>query len=593
MAKLKFRNPNIRKIFADVKPNLIREQFPFDRPPRILFDSNPPSIVEGHQMWITDTTFRDGQQSRPPYTPEQIRDLYVLMSRLDNGTGTIRQSEFFLYSPIDRKALQLCRQENLNYPEITGWIRAVPADFALVKEMGLKETGILTSISDYHIYLKMGLTRKTFIDKYMAVVDKSIESGILPRCHLEDVTRADFYRSVIPFVQRLMKTSEDAKVQIKIRLCDTMGFGVSYPEAALPRSIPKIIGILRKECGVSPDQLEWHGHNDFHKVAANAEAAWLYGCSAVNGTLAGVGERTGNPPLEGMIMLLTGLADIPIKQTEGNGIDMLVISELAKYLKSTGMEIPKNYPLIGDGCNTTCAGIHADGAIKNEEIYQTCDMGSLVGKPLRVAVTNVSGIAGIVRWTHENIDLKVDGYKIGKDHPGVAEIGRKVSAEYDEGRTLSMSDEEMHKLVLQYIPEASIYSLAAIQQSAANYVSTDFEKPINKGALKKTQHVKSLADNPLVAAAYITDKDGRIITFAVGEESRYMYNGIKKGSYLVHPWHHEVTTNGNTFISELFKSRMTNALCMTIAAPISDSTGSMMGIYNIDLNLKQVSNKAD
>ena len=56
-------------------------------------------------MFITDTTFRDGQQARPPYTVQQIVDLYTLMSSLGGPNGVIRQSEFFLYSAKDREAV--------------------------------------------------------------------------------------------------------------------------------------------------------------------------------------------------------------------------------------------------------------------------------------------------------------------------------------------------------------------------------------------------------------------------------------------------------------------------------------------------------
>ena len=132
------------------------------------------------------------------------------------------------------------------------------------------------------------------------MVDAAFEAGIRPRCHLEDVTRADIEGFVLPFAERLVRMSEQvpADKTAKIRLCDTMGFGLSYPGVALPRSIPKLVYKLNQEVGVPSDRLEWHGHNDFHKVHINGATAWLYGCDALNATLFGFGERTGNPPLE-------------------------------------------------------------------------------------------------------------------------------------------------------------------------------------------------------------------------------------------------------------------------------------------------------
>lgn len=60
------------------------------------------------EIWITDTTFRDGQQSVSPFTPEQIVHLFKLMSRLSGPKGVVRQSEFFLYTDKDKEALRRC-----------------------------------------------------------------------------------------------------------------------------------------------------------------------------------------------------------------------------------------------------------------------------------------------------------------------------------------------------------------------------------------------------------------------------------------------------------------------------------------------------
>jgi isopropylmalate/homocitrate/citramalate synthase len=143
--------------------------------------------------------------------------------------------------------------------------------------MGLKETGILTSVSDYHIFLKLKLSRKQAMEKYLEIAAAALDQGIIPRCHFEDVTRADIYGFVVPFAVELMKLSEKSKLPVKMRLCDTLGFGITYPEAALPRSVPKLVRALIDDAGVPGKYLEWHGHNDFHKVLINAATAWLYG----------------------------------------------------------------------------------------------------------------------------------------------------------------------------------------------------------------------------------------------------------------------------------------------------------------------------
>ena len=414
------------------RPNLYREIFPYTEFPKVVFDGNviPMNIPE--EIWITDTTFRDGQQSRPPYTPEQILRIYEFFHEIDGGTGLIRQSEFFLYSKRDRKAVELCKECGFEFPQITGWIRAVAGDFKFVTQMELAETGILTSASDYHIFLKLRKTRSQAMQGYLDVVRAALENNVIPRCHFEDITRADYEGFVLPFAVELLKLSEMFDSPVKIRLCDTLGFGVTFPGAALPRSIPKLIHGLR-EVGFPAEWLEWHGHNDFHKVEVCAATAWLYGSSAANCAMFGVGERTGNPPLEAML-----IEHAQLKGTDSR-INYEAITELTRYAnKELGFNIPPNYPLVGKDFNVTRAGIHADGLLKNEEIYNCFDTQKLLNRPVGVAITDKTGAAGIKHYIENRYDIE-----IAKHNPRVMAIKDKIDAEYTADRVSAISDEEM------------------------------------------------------------------------------------------------------------------------------------------------------
>jgi hypothetical protein len=141
------------------EPNLYREIFPYDEIPKMTFNHRRVPINMPKEIWITDTSMRDGQQSVEPYTVKQIVDLYRLLSRLGGPKGIIRQTEFFIYSKKDIEAMEACRDLGLEFPEITTWIRANREDFKLVKSLNIKETGILVSCSDYHIFKKMKMTR--------------------------------------------------------------------------------------------------------------------------------------------------------------------------------------------------------------------------------------------------------------------------------------------------------------------------------------------------------------------------------------------------------------------------------------------------
>src|SRR2546429_3668073 len=220
-------------------PEYFRSTFPYSLPPLSRFEPEAVALDPAPAIWITDTTFRDGQQSRVPYTPEQIADLFELLSRLGGPRGMIRQSEFFLYTEKDRRAVELCLEKDLPHPEITGWIRASLDDYRLVRAAGLRETGILASVSDYHVFRKMRSDRETVLNGYLRVVAAALEDGVVPRVHLEDSTRADVPGVVVPFVRRLMELGRQAGIQVKMRYPDTLGVGVPHPNAALPRGIPR------------------------------------------------------------------------------------------------------------------------------------------------------------------------------------------------------------------------------------------------------------------------------------------------------------------------------------------------------------------
>ena len=421
------------------KPNVFRNLFPYEEVPKIAFNDRIVPHEMPEDIWITDTTFRDGQQSRTPYSTDQIVHIYDAFHRLGGPKGIIRQCEFFLYSKKDRDAVYKCMEKGYKFPEITSWIRASKKDFELVKEIGLKETGILVSCSDYHIFYKMKMTRKQAMEHYLGVVRECLETGISPRCHLEDITRSDIYGFVIPFCLELMKLKDEYGIPVKIRACDTMGYGVNFPGAVIPRSVPGIIYGLKEHAGVPSELLEWHGHNDFYKAVNNSTTAWLYGASAVNSALFGIGERTGNTPLEAMVFeyaQLRGTLD---------GMDTTVITELAEYYeKEIGYHIPERTPFVGKNFNVTRAGIHADGLLKNEEIYNIFDTDKFLKRPPVSAVSNTSGLAGIAHWINTYFRLKGD-QALEKTSPLVIEIKEWVDQEYADGRVTVMTDEELLK----------------------------------------------------------------------------------------------------------------------------------------------------
>ena len=117
------------------EPNLQRDIYSYGTIPKVAFNHRRVPMSMPEEIWITDTSLRDGQQSVEPYSVDQIVKIYQLLNKLGGPYGIIRQTEFFIYSKKDREALDRCRELGLRFPEITSWIRATPQDFKLVADM--------------------------------------------------------------------------------------------------------------------------------------------------------------------------------------------------------------------------------------------------------------------------------------------------------------------------------------------------------------------------------------------------------------------------------------------------------------------------
>lgn len=220
-----------------------------------------------------------------------------------------------------------------------------------------------------------------------------------------------------------------------------MGYGVNYAGAVIPRSVQGIIYAIHTHAGVPSELIEWHGHNDFYKAVVNSTTAWLYGCSAINTSLFGIGERTGNTPLEAMVF--------EYAQIKGhlNGMDTTVITELAEYYeKEIGYKIPSRTPFVGSNFNVTRAGVHADGLLKNEEIYNIFDTEKFLNRPVLCAVSNTSGLAGIAHWINTYYRLPEE-VKLDKNCELVKEVKLWVDEEYAAGRVTVLTDNELINII--------------------------------------------------------------------------------------------------------------------------------------------------
>jgi isopropylmalate/homocitrate/citramalate synthase len=362
------------------------------------------------------------------------------MCAFTGTSGAVRQAEFFVYRADDRAMLEgaLERHAGGAPVEPTTWIRASRADAELVRAVGVRETGMLASASDYHTFHKFRPGgRRQAAAAYLDAVRAVLDAGLRPRLHLEDATRAP-EEFVLPFAQAVVDVCAPygPRQRPKLRVCDTMGLGLPLEAVAAPRSVPRWIRRLR-ELGVAAEDLEFHPHNDTHLVVANCLAAVTAGCAVVNGTLLGKGERTGNAPLEGVLLHLAGMGLLgePLP-------DFRAINELADLYAGLGAPVAPTYPLYGRDAHRTRAGIHADGLNKFWWMYAPFDVPRLIGRPLEVSITRDSGLAGLVFLIRRHT-----GRELAKDDPALLAVHAELTRQFDAGRQTAVEWEEVAELL--------------------------------------------------------------------------------------------------------------------------------------------------
>ena len=403
-------------------------------PPQTLDLVRPATVpVESsttHPKRITDTTMRDGSQDpRFALFPHQAKLRYFdLLHKLDNGTGRIENVEVFIYQKRDLWVLEKLIERGYDFPRVTTWTRATRKDIrqlVRVSQGRIEETGMLASASDHHIFDKLKhRSKEAAIEKYLTPIMTAVENGIRPRVHLEDITKADIHGWVIPFMTRV---NEETEGKACFRLCDTMGWGFPHASAVLPSGVPRLVSELHAAVGA---EMEFHGHNDFGLATANSTAAWLYGCNRVNAAFGGLGERTGNTPLEQMVAALVRLYGDP-------GFDLIALAEMAELFDTEVFPLSTKAPIIGRDIFTTQAGLHQSGVAAQGKapgglIYLPY-ASSLVGRQRDELhrVGAVSGMDGLVAILNEELKSRGNEMRFSLTSRAVLALYEKVHESYD------------------------------------------------------------------------------------------------------------------------------------------------------------------
>lgn len=397
----------------------------------------------GQNVFISDSTLRDGAQM--PGVVIKAKDRLKIFEYL-HRIG-IDKLELFLFTKTDKEVASSMIGCGYSRPEVTGWARANLKDIDLVlKTDGIRETGILMSISDVHIHTKMGMkSREEAIALYLKALEYALDHGLQVRAHLEDITRADLKGFVYPFVGKILERDPDCI----LRLCDTLGFGVPFAGACDPYGIPEMVsGLL----ALGACNIETHIHDDFGLGTANSLAGYWYGANWSNLTFMGLGERAGNSELEKALLFL-------VQRVDGfQKYDLSCLSEFAEYVEERiGIRVPRNKAVVGRNIFAHESGIHTAGVIKNPFLYEPYPP-ELVGGKRKIMIGSTSG-TDVVRFKVEETlrDLMHIEASLSKDDWRIRAIYGEIMRLYDqELRNSCISDEELRAYVEKYFLFKSI-----------------------------------------------------------------------------------------------------------------------------------------
>jgi isopropylmalate/homocitrate/citramalate synthase len=391
----------------------------------------------GQEVSISDSTIRDGAQMPGIVMKSQQKfQIYNYLNRIG-----IEKLETFVYNERDRKAIKLMMDQGYEFPEITGWARANPADIDMVLNIdGIEETGVLMSVSDPHIVDKMGLTREAAEEKYLNALQYAVDHGLATRAHIEDMTRADNYGFTFPLIEKIMDIDPDCT----IRVCDTIGFGIPFEGVDEPFGIPLITKYLKDELNVK--NIETHCHDDFGLAVANSIAGYWHGANWSNVTFLGIGERAGNAEMEKLLLFLA-------RRIEGfDKYNLDAIVEFSKFMQEEiGIRIPRNKSVVGNNVFAHESGIHSAGVIKNPFTYEPYPPEIVGGKRIFL-IGDSSGIEVLRYKVQETLnDLLEVNIEIDKNDKRLRAIQAEIQKLYnDEKRVSCISDEEIMAYVKKY-----------------------------------------------------------------------------------------------------------------------------------------------
>jgi D-citramalate synthase len=371
-----------------------------------LFGGHPEtdSLDGDTDVQFLDTTLRDGEQAPGvSLTPDEKA---LVARKLDSADIDVIEAGSACTGPGERQTISRVTDLALS-ATVTSFCRGVRRDVDLAIDCDVDGINLVVPASDRHVTTKVGLSREENIATTAQLVEYATDHGLWVEVIGEDGSRAD-----LDYLEQLMATALDAGAD---RVCYADTVGHATPDRTL--------ACVSTLADLGPTST--HTHDDLGLAVTNALVSVAAGADLVHGTINGIGERAGNVALE----------EVAIALEHGYGIEAMDLSnvyELAQVVANkTGISLPPNKAVVGENAFTHESGIHTDGTLKDEAMYEPYPP-EMVGRQRRLALGKHAGRAGV--------EAALDEHGVSLTEEQLETVVVRVTALGDRGKRVTDAD---------------------------------------------------------------------------------------------------------------------------------------------------------
>ncbi|WP_319521740.1 hypothetical protein [uncultured Desulfosarcina sp.] len=340
-------------------------------------------FVDSKQVWIIDTTLRDGEQA--PGVVFNTEEKLALVRLLDEAG--VDELEVGTPAMGPTACDEISAMVALNPAAfLTSWCRALEKDIDLAAECGTAGVHISFPVSSV-LLQAMGKSQGWVKEQLCKLIPLALERFSLVSVGAQDAFRAD------PGFLNTFACTASACGAHRVRIADTVGLTRPFQVAQL---VQRLIPLLGKT------SLEFHGHNDLGMATANAISAIEAGAQAVSVTVNGLGERAGNAALEQVAVAAKTL------EHRSSSVDTRRLAKICQWVaRMTDRTIAPDRPIVGEAVFTHESGIHCAALLKDPSTYQPFSPETVGHKCARLVVGRHSGIS-VIRHLMEHAGVVLD-----------------------------------------------------------------------------------------------------------------------------------------------------------------------------------------